>query len=432
MLTEVKIPDIGDYKDVEIIEILVNVGDTVANEDSLLTLETDKATMEIPSPVAGTIKELKVSVGDKVSKDSLIAIIEAQAELKAKDESDKNSKAKDSSKEVIESKPEKSKPESVDNNKAPVAATKLTTSVSMASSKLYASPGVRRFARDLGIDLHNVVGTGKNGRITQDDLSKHVKQNMQSGGGSGSGLNIAPAQDIDFAKFGNFDIQPLSRIKKISGKFLHRNWVTVPHVTQFDEADITELEEFRSKQKDLAEKQGVRLTPLAFLMKAVVAGLKKYPTFNSSLDNTGENLIVKQYFNIGVAVDTPNGLVVPVIRNVDKKGLFEIAKELGDVSLRAREGKLTGEDMQGGNFSISSLGGIGGTNFTPIVNAPDVAILGVARSSMKPVFIDGEFKPRLILPFSLSYDHRVIDGADGARFTSFLKEQLSDIRRLLL
>ena len=427
MTTEVKVPDIGDYKDVDVIEILVSVGDTVEKEDSILTLETDKATMEIPSPVAGTIKELKVNVGDKVSQGSLIAIVDAAsggtdekpAEKSAKTEAPKEEAKKASKQEARTEKPQPAP------TPAPVAAS--------VGKNVYASPSIRRFARELGVDLTRVQGTGNKGRIVKEDVAKFVKSVMQSGGGAGgSGLNIAEAPAIDFSKFGDIETQPLSRIKKISGKFLHRNWVTVPHVTQFDEADITELEEFRKNQKKLAEKQGLRLTPLAFLMKAVVAGLRKFPTFNSSLDNTGENLIMKKYFHIGVAVDTPNGLVVPVVRNVDKKGLFELARELGEISAKARDGKLTAADMQGGCFSISSLGGIGGTNFTPIVNAPDVAILGVARSSIKPVFVDGEFKPRLILPFSLSYDHRVIDGADGARFTSFLADQLSDIRRLLL
>lgn len=428
MSTEVKVPDIGDYKDVEVIEIIVNVGDIVEKEDSLLTLETDKATMEIPSPVAGTIKEIKVSVGDKVSQDSLIAVIEASSNDAPKAETKeepKKEQAKEEPKPQPKSEPPKATPAPV---KAPVS-----TEIATVGSNVYASPSIRRFARELGVDLTRVNGTGNKGRITKDDVAKFVKSVMQSGGGSpGTGLNIEQAPQIDFSKFGEVYSEPLSRIKKISGKFLHRNWVIVPHVTQFDEADITELEDFRKNQKKLAEKQGVRLTPLAFLMKAAVAGLKKFPIFNSSLDNTGDNLIMKKYFHIGVAVDTPNGLVVPVIRNVDKKGLFEIARELGEVSAKARDGKLTAADMQGGCFSISSLGGIGGTNFTPIVNVPDVAILGVARSSIKPVFIDGEFQPRLMLPFSLSYDHRVVDGADGARFTSYLADQLSDIRRLLL
>jgi len=304
---------------------------------------------------------------------------------------------------------------------------------------LHAGPGVRRFARELGVDLSRVPGTGPKNRILKHDIQTYVKGELQrtqsgvvSGGAVGGGLSVAPWPQIDFAKFGEITREPLSRIKKLSGSYLHRNWVMVPHITQFDEADITELEQFRKNQQTLAEQQGVKLTPLVFIMKAVTATLKAFPSFNASLDGNGAELIFKKYFHIGVAVDTPNGLVVPVVREVDQKGLFQLAKELGEISAKARAGQLTAQDMQGSTFSISSLGGIGGTAFTPIINVPDVAILGVSKAQIKPVYEAGEFKPRLLLPLSLSYDHRVIDGAEAARFITFLVKQLSDIRRLLL
>lgn len=422
MLEKITVPDIGEYADVEIIGIAVKVGDTINKEDELITLETDKATMEIPSPMAGVIKEINVKMGDRVSKGSLILTVETTstntavavgAGLRAGPGQNAGPGEK------------KSTPPSTNANRE--------TTTSLKRSEVYAGPGVRRFARELGVDLSKVSGTGRKQRITQSDVQNYVKQALKNTNlNSGSGLNVSAAPEIDFTQFGTIEKQTLNRIQKISGAFLHRNWVTIPHVTQFDEADITELEVFRKGQKDLAEKQGVKLTPVVFLMKAIVAGLKQFPKFNSSLAANGEELIMKKYFHIGVAVDTPNGLVVPVIRNVDQKGLFELAADLAAIGKKAREGKLSGADMQGGCFTISSLGGIGGTAFTPIINAPEVAILGVSKSQIKPVYINNEFQPRLILPLSLSYDHRVIDGADSVRFTSFLVELLADIRRLLL
>lgn len=414
---EVSVPDIGDFGSVEIIEISVNEGDVIEKEDTLITLETDKAAMEIPSPYAGTILKMHVKEGDKVSKGSLILDLSSSAQVEVKPEVIKTEIKQEQEHEATPSK-------NIEPQKTQVE----------KSSDIYASPSIRRYAREMGVDLARINGSGRKDRITKQDLFSFVKGALNNGCAAtgGAGLNIVDAPQVDFSKFGDIEEQALSRIKKLSGKFLHRNWVTIPHVTQFDKADITELEDFRKAQKALAEKHGVKLTPLVFLMKAAVAGLKQFPIFNSSLDNSGEKLIMKKYFHIGVAVDTPNGLVVPVVRDVDQKGLFELAKELGEISKKAREGKLTANDMQGGCFTISSLGGIGGTSFTPIVNAPEVSILGVSRSSIEPVFKDGQFVPRLMLPVSLSYDHRVIDGADGARFTTYLVQQLSDIRRLLL
>jgi pyruvate dehydrogenase E2 component (dihydrolipoamide acetyltransferase) len=446
MQVEVKVPDIGDYKDVEVIEVLIKPGDVVAVDASLVTLETDKATMEIPATVGGTVAAVAVKVGDRVSMGSVICAL-ATPEGAAASATHVSSVAPAAA--AAPSTPVKAEAANVPPPAAPVppvAATTMAVAAPAAATNtaggiVYASPSVRRLARELGVDLTQVRGSGEKSRIIKQDVVQFVKQAL-AGGHSGSGatasagavngLSVAALPTIDHAKFGAITIEPLSRIKKISGAALHRNWVVVPHVTQFDEADITELEEFRKNQKDLADKQGIKLTPLVFLMKAVVAALKAFPTFNASLDNSGQNLILKQYFHIGVAVDTPNGLVVPIVRDVDQKGLFELAKELAVISAKAREGKLTGADMQGSSFSISSLGGIGGSAFTPIVNVPDVAILGVSKAAIKPIYSEGEFKPRLMLPLSLSYEHRVIEGADGARFTSFLVQQLSDIRRLLL
>ncbi len=421
MLEKILIPDIGDYSDVAIIDIAVKIGDTIKADQELMTLETDKASMEIPAPKAGVVKELLVKVGDRVSKGSAILMLEAAG-------------GESSSPTPATVAPPPSAPAVVPPTKpAPVPqSVKQTTAINLPSqADVYAGPGVRRFARELGVDLNQVHGSGRAERILKADVQDYVKHTLQSGGGGG-GLKVQPASEIDFSQFGAVEKQALNRIQKISGPFLHRSWVTIPHVTQFDEADISELEEFRKGQRDIAEKQGIKLTPIVFLMKAIVAGLKQFPKFNASLSTNGEELILKKYFHIGVAVDTPNGLMVPVIRNVEQKGLFELAGELAQISKRAREGKLTGADMQGGCFTISSLGGIGGTAFTPIINAPEVAILGVSRSQTKPIYINNEFVPRLMLPLSLSYDHRVIDGADAARFTSFLVNLLGDIRRLLL
>lgn len=422
MSEKISVPDIGDYANVAVIEVAVKVGDTIKKDDSLITLETDKASMEIPAPMGGVIKEMLVKLGDKVSMGSPIAVIEAVSGATA-------------------SKPQAAQPAAAQPAAAAQKAAapapqviKAAAPINLPSqSDVYAGPGVRRYARELGVDLNKVPGSGRKERIIESDVQQFVQQSLNNGGGgSVGGLQIPPAQEIDFTQFGTVEKQPLSRIQKISGSFLHRNWVTIPHVTQFDEADITELERFRKEQKDIADQKGVKLTPVVFLMKAVVAGLRQFPKFNSSLAASNEELIMKKYYHVGVAVDTPNGLVVPVIRNVDQKGLFELAAELGQISKKAREGKLTAAEMQGGCFTISSLGGIGGTAFTPIINAPEIAILGVSKSQMKPVY-DGEiFTPRLMLPLSLSYDHRVVDGADAVRFTSFLVNLLADIRRLLL
>jgi len=429
---EVKVPDIGDFKDIPVIEVLVKPGDTVKAEDPLVTLESDKATMEVPSPAAGTVKEIKLKVGDKVSAGVLVLTLESGAAAPAEPA------------KAVAAPASAPQAPAVAAAKAPLAPAPAARPAPAAPpvavdeagfGKSHASPSVRRFARELGVDLSRVKGTGAKDRILLEDVQGYVKGELsrpRSESGSGLGFNLPPMQPVDFAKFGPVTTQPLSRIKKLSGGFLHRNWVSIPHVTQHDEADITELEAFRKGQADEAKKSGIKFTMLGFLMKASVVALKQFPEFNASLSPDGENLVLKNYFHIGVAVDTPNGLVVPVIKDVDKKGLLEIAKDLQEISARMRAGKISPADLQGGCFSISSLGGIGGTFFTPIINAPEVAILGVGKSVMKPVWNGREFVPRLMLPLSLSYDHRVIDGALGARFSSFLATVLSDIRRLVL
>jgi len=423
-MKEIKVPDIGDFAEVEVIEVLVAVGDQVQAEDSLISVESDKAAMEIPAPEAGVIKELKINVGDKVSEGSLIMMLEAGGGSAPATE------AAQVAAPVVESKPE-SKPAATAKAPAPAAKTSPTAKIDETSfSKAYASPSVRRFARELGVDLGQVEGSGRKKRITHEDVKGFVKRVVTQG--AGGGLGVAPMPEIDFSQWGDVEVKELTKINKLTGQFLHRNWVTIPHVTQFDEADITDLESFRKSMVAEYKDRGVKITMLVFLMKAVVSAMKEFPRFNSSLDNTGENLVYKKYFNVGIAVDTPDGLVVPVVRDVDRKTLVDLAAELGEISIKARDKKLKPSDMQGGCITISSLGGIGGTKFTPIVNAPDVAILGVSRSKMQPVWNGTEFEPRLILPLSLSYDHRVIDGADGARFTTFLSRVLSDTRRLLL
>ena len=430
---EVKVPDIGDFEEVGVIEVLVAPGDRVEKEGSLITVESDKATMEIPSPVAGVVKELKIKVGDKVAKGSLILILDEAAGTApvapAQSAAEAVSTTPAPAVAAVEPPPHPvAKPDPV-----PLEPQDLTV------SKPHASPSIRMFARELGVDLSKVKGTGLKGRVTREDVQAFVKGALAavkpvSASASGGGLpfNLPELPNIDFAKFGPVETRALSRIKKISGANLHRNWVSIPHITQFDEADITELESFRKANAADTEKQGFKLTMLAFLIKASVTALRQFPDFNASLDKSGENLVLKKYFHIGVAVDTPDGLVVPVIRDADRKGVFDLARELGEVSKLAKEKKLKPGDMQGGTFSISSLGGIGGTMFTPIINAPEVAILGVSRSVMRPVWNGKEFTPRLVLPLSLSYDHRVIDGAAGARFTTYLVSVLSDIRRSLL
>jgi pyruvate dehydrogenase E2 component (dihydrolipoamide acetyltransferase) len=435
---EIFVPDIGDFKNVDVIEVLVKPGDVVRQEQSLITVESDKATMEIPSPSAGVVRELRIKTGDKVSQGSPILLLDAEeATPSAKPTEQPPPAAKPAAAptpERVASPAGASPPGPLGRPEPPLP----YQPVKGPGATPHASPSVRKFARDLGVDLTKLKGTGPKGRITQVDVQEFVKGVMQGAAvkapATRSGLSIELPEwpQVDFAKFGPVETRPLSRIRKLSGGFLHRNWVSIPHVTQHDEADITELEAFRKENAPVAEKQGFKLTVLAFLVKASVNALRQFPDFNASLDKNGENLIVKKYYHIGVAVDTPDGLVVPVIRDVDRKGLFDLARELGEISKMAREKKLKPDSMRGGTFSISSLGGIGGTAFTPIINAPEVAILGVAKAQMRPVYKDGAFVPRLILPLSLAYDHRVIDGAAGARFTTYLVSVLADIRRTLL
>jgi pyruvate dehydrogenase E2 component (dihydrolipoamide acetyltransferase) len=443
-IREILVPDIGDFKDVPVIEVLVKPGDTVAADASLLTLESDKATMEVPAPFAGVVKELRVKVGDKVSQGVAILTLEsaeagAAAPAAATAPSAPSAAAPAAATAAAESVPPSPSPAANAARIAAPAAPSTPRIDEAAFSKAHASPAVRRLAREFGVDLGQVKGTGPKSRILKEDVQAFVKGALSGGAaaapaaaGGGLALGLPAWPVVDFAKFGPVETRPLSRIQKISGPALHRNWVMIPHVTQNDEADITELESFRKQVSDEAAKQGVKVTPLALILKAVAAALKAFPEFNASLAPGGDALIVKNYYHLGVAVDTPEGLVVPVIRDADQKGVIAIARELAEVSQRARDRKLGPADMQGGTFSVSSLGGIGGTHFTPIINAPEVAILGVSRSSMKPVWRDGAFVPRLMLPLSLSYDHRVIDGAKGARFISHLNGVLSDIRRVLL
>ena len=433
-LRDVLVPDIGDFKNIPVIEVLVKPGDSVKAEDALISLESDKATMEVPAPFAGVVKEMKLKLGDKVSQGTLILSLEiAEAAAAPAAEAPKAATPAPAAAPAPAAKAAEAK--ATAPAAAPAPAPAASAPVNEESfSRAHASPSVRRFARELGVDLGRVKGSGPKERIVKDDITGFVKTALAqpAGGGAGFAPGLPAWPQIDFAKFGPVENQPMSRIKRISGPALHRNWVSIPHVTQNDEADITELEAFRKGMADEAQKQGVKLTPLALIMKAVVAALKHHPEFNSSIAPSADALILKRYYHIGVAVDTPGGLVVPVIRNVDQKGVFQLAKELGEVSAKARDGKLGPADMQGGTFSISSLGGIGGTHFTPIINAPEVAILGVSKSAMKPVWKDGQFVPRLIMPLSLSYDHRAVDGAQGARFITTLSATLSDIRRILL
>ena len=429
---EVNVPDIGG-DEVEVTEVMVAVGDKVEEDQSILNVEGDKASMEVPAPFAGTVKEIKVAAGDKVSTGSLIFVFEVAGSAPA----------------AAAPAPAKAEAAPAPAAKAPTAekpASAPASNEGFADNKAYAhaSPVVRRLAREFGINLANVKGTGRKNRVVKEDVQNYVKdlvKKVESGqlsagkGNAGGGeLGLIPWPKVDFAKFGEIEEKKLSRIQKLSGANLHRNWVQIPHVTQFDEADITSLEAFRKEQNALAEKKklGVKITPLVFVMKAAAKALAEFPTFNSSLSEDGESLILKKYINIGVAVDTPNGLVVPVFKDVDKKGIIELSRELMDISKKARDGKLTSSDMQGGCFTISSLGGIGGTAFTPIVNAPEVAILGVSKSEMKPKWNGKEFEPKLMVPLSMSYDHRVIDGALAARFTVTLASYMSDIRQLVM
>ncbi len=445
---EALVPDIGDYTDIPVIEVLVAVGDTVKKDQGLVTLESDKATMEVPSSVAGVVKELKVKVGDTLSQGAVVAIIEAEGAA-----APAPTKAAAAAAPAAAETATKVEPVAVPAQPDKLAAREIASAGTPASPPVqfnadgvlpakvpYATPAVRVFARELGVDLLQISGTEKGGRITKGDVQKFVKAALSSGvpaaGGAavaaGGGLNLLPWPKVDFSKFGDTEVQPLSRIKKISGANLARNWAMIPHVTQFEQADITDLEGLRVALNKENEKAGIKLTMLAFLIKASAAALKKFPEFNASLDASGENLTLKKYFHIGFAADTPNGLVVPVIRDVDKKGVVQIAQETTELAKKARDGKLGPADMSGGCFSISSLGGIGGTAFTPIVNAPEVAILGVSKSAIQPVWNGKEFAPKLMLPLSLSYDHRVIDGALAARFTTYLSQVLADMRRVLL
>ncbi len=423
---EVLLPDIGDFDNVDVVEVLVAAGDRVQAEESLVVLESDKAAMEIPSPFSGIVKELKVSVGDQVSQGALIAILEVE-EGTAAEEQPPGAPARPAEEATPE---QPARPEPALELQAPAA-----PAPDASASSAHASPSVRRLARELGVDLTLVPAGGRKGRVLKEDVQGYVKSMLDKGQAAGvpiAGVSVVRPPEIDFSQFGPTELQPLNRVRKLSAANLHHSWVTIPHVTQFDEADVTELDAFRKQQKAVAEQKEIKLTFLPFVVKACARALHEFPHFNSSLDRTGENLIVKQYVHIGVAMDTPHGLVVPVVRDADKKGVFELAAELQEVSARARTRKLMPSEMQGGSFSISSLGGIGGTLFTPIVNHPEVAILGVSKMQWKPVHRDGSFVPRRMLPLSLSYDHRVIDGADAARFTSRLSELLADLRLLIL
>ncbi|MFS0754762.1 dihydrolipoyllysine-residue acetyltransferase [Noviherbaspirillum sp. 1P10PC] len=448
-MVEVKVPDIGDFKEVEVIELLVKPGDTVAVDQSLITVESDKASMEIPSSQAGVVKELKVKLGDKVAEGTLLLMLETEGAAAAPAAPAPAPAAAAPAPAAAAPTPAPAAaapapaPAPAAPTPAPAPAPAAAPVASANGIKPHASPSIRKFARELGVDLTQVKGSGPKGRITQQDVQGYVKGVIAGGAaaaaapasaakGSGVGLDLLPWPSLDFSKFGATELQPLSRIKKISGPNLHRNWVMIPHVTQYDQADITELEEFRKSANAAMAKSGVKLTMLAFVIKASVAALKKFPVFNSSLDAKGENLILKQYYHIGFAADTPNGLVVPVVKDADKKGVAQIAQEMGELSAQARDGKLKPADMQGASFTISSLGGIGGTAFTPIINAPEVAILGLSKSEFKPVWDGKQFVPRLMMPTSLSYDHRVIDGAMAARFTVYLSEVLGDMRKTLL
>ncbi|QNN47657.1 dihydrolipoyllysine-residue acetyltransferase [Thermomonas brevis] len=466
-LKEARVPDIGGHNDVPVIELLVKPGDTVTKDQGLVTLESDKATMEVPSPFAGVIKEVKVKLGDTVSEGGLVAIIESAEAARAEPVAAPEVASAETGAKVepvaVSVTPDRLTQQSITTAAAPVESgapvpalapvaepgqlgippMRFEADAVLPAKVPYASPAVRLFARELGVDLMQVAGSGRGGRIAREDVQKFVKAALAGGiaapvaasGGGGGGLNLLPWPKVDFAKFGEIETKPLSRIQKISGANLSRNWAMIPHVTQHDEADITELEALRvalnnENAKAIAAGKSGKVTMLAFLIKACVAALQKFPTFNASLE--GDNLVLKKYFHIGFAADTPNGLVVPVLRDADRKGVVEIAKEMGELAALARDGKLKPEQMQGGCFTISSLGGIGGTAFTPIINAPEVAILGVSKSDTKPVWDGKQFQPRLMLPLSLSYDHRVIDGAAAARFTSYLGQLLADLRRAML
>jgi pyruvate dehydrogenase E2 component (dihydrolipoamide acetyltransferase) len=437
--TQVRVPDIGDFEKVEIIEVHVKAGDQVAAEDPLITLETDKASMDVPAPEAGEVAELKVSRGDRVSQGDVILVLRAAEKTGSETISDAGPVEESKAPSPAPKQEPESKPKAVEHPEPAPSGTSrsqpapVEKSVPDPSSSVYAGPSVRKFAREMGVDLAKVRGSGAKGRITHEDVKAWVKKTLThpAAAATPGGAALPAVPEVDFSKFGPTGLAPLSRVQRISGPRLHASWVNLPHVTQFDEADITETERVRKELKDDAEKEGVKLTPLAFILRACVKALREFPQFNASMHPDGQHLILKHYFNIGFAVDTPGGLVVPVIKGLEGKSLFQVARELGELSEKARDNKLAAADMQGGNFTVSSLGGIGGTFFTPIINAPEVAILGVSRHKMQPVWQGGEFVPRLILPLSLSYDHRVIDGATAVRFTRFLGEILSDVDRLL-
>jgi len=445
--TEVTVPDIGDFSDVPVIEVLVAVGDVVEAEQSLVTLESDKATMEVPAPVAGIIAELRVQLDDTVSEGDIIAVIDVadeagstqdpvdQAADQALSEAEPAAPEPAVEKDTTAASAPSARPAAQQMPAPPTAGPRQSPPVpmdahaSLPSTTPYASPAMRRFARELGVDLVHVKGSARGGRIIREDITAFVKSALSGAAvpaSSGLDFDLPPPPKVNFSRYGEIELQPLTRIQKISGAYLHRNWLSIPHVTQNDLADITDMEAYRKANADKAKEQGFKLTPLVFMIKAAVAALREFPIFNASLDEARENLVLKKFFHIGIAVDTPNGLVVPVIRDCDQKDIFQLAAELAELSQKARDGKLKPTDMQGGCFSISSLGGIGGTSFTPIINAPEVAILGVSRSSMRPQWDGKAFQPRMMLPLSLSYDHRVIDGANAARFARFLAASLED------
>ncbi len=434
-IKHIAVPDIGDFDSVEVIEVLVKPGDRIEAEQTMITLESEKATLEVPAPMAGEVVKVRVKEGDQVSEGSVVLELQVDAgSALAKDSAAKNAPASEAAQDTESEQTREEKP-------APKAERPAAKHVDDAprvnlpqkpGSIAHASPAVRKFARELGVDVAAVAGTGRKGRVTREDVKNHVKAVLSGSAPAASGFDVAPPPRVDFNEFGETESQPLSRIQKFSGRNLHRNWVRIPHVTQFDAADITDMEAFRQDNKAEAKAQGFNLTPLAFLVKALARALKKFPKFNTSLSPDGETLVYKKYYHIGIAVDTENGLVVPVVRDCDKKDIFEIAREMADISDRARAGKLSPKDMQGGSMSISSLGSIGGTAFTPIINAPEVAILGVSRAEIQPRYIKENFEPRLMLPLSLSYDHRVIDGADAARFIVYLSAVLSDLKKMLL
>jgi pyruvate dehydrogenase E2 component (dihydrolipoamide acetyltransferase) len=421
-LLEVRVPNIGGFKDVGVIEVLVKPGEAVAADASLITLESDKATMDVPSPFAGTVREVRVKVGDRVGEGTLVLMLEVEAAMAAP--------VAPSAAQPAAAPAAVPTPGPVASPAPAAAPAAVPASGPVPSGQAHASPAIRKMARELGVDLSRVTGTGPRGRVLQEDVQKFVKQALAGQVPGGVGLDLLPWPKVDFARFGQVETRPLSRIRKIGGANLARNWVMIPHVTQFDEADVTDLEDFRVRLNAELGEKGPKVTLLAFLVKACVAALQRFPDFNSSLD--GDSLVLKRYFHVGFAADTPSGLVVPVVRDADRKGVLDIARALGELSAKAREGRLAAADIQGGSFSVSSLGGIGGTAFTPIVNAPEVAILGASRVSIRPVWDGERFAPRKILPLSLSYDHRVIDGAAGARFTTYLAEVLRDMRRAML